>query len=48
MEISRGVRGHDPRGNFEMYPLGNAISSVMRANLSCFQIALKSSSFCAN
>ena len=36
-------QGHAPRGNFEIYPLRNAIYSVLRANLSRFKIALKSS-----
>ena len=35
LEVS-GPRGHAPPGNFEIYPLRNAISSVLRANLSCF------------
>ena len=33
---SRGFWGHAPAGNFEIYPLGNAMSSILRAYLSCF------------
>ena len=35
-ELLEGSEGHAPPGNFEIYPLRNAISSVLRANLSCF------------
>ena len=36
-----GFWGHAPPGKFEIYALGNTISSVLRGNLSCL-MALKS------